>query len=76
MGRKQNDMKEFNVTVYPDGTFTDGRCLKSPHADPLDRAEDYERRGLVAMDRGQWRKSDIYFEWARLEREGASNEGL
>lgn len=53
--------------------WQDKRCLKSPHADPLDRAADYENRGLVAMENDDWRRSDVYFEWARLEREGAGS---
>ena len=29
----------------------------------------YEKCGLVALENDNWEKSDIYFEWARIERE-------
>lgn len=53
-------------TVYPDGTFTTKphRCLLLT---PQERAEWYEKSAIVAMDNGEYLKSDIYCEWARLE---------
>lgn len=37
-----------------------------------DAATYYERCGLAALERNDWEASDIYFEWARIEREKAN----
>lgn len=52
--------------IYPDGTYTASphRCLLPT---PKERAEWYEKASIVAMDNGEYLKSDIYAEWARLE---------
>ena len=35
---------------------------------PEDAALFYEKCGKVQLEEGNWWKSDVYFEWARLER--------
>ena len=35
---------------------------------PSEAAEQYERRSIVAMENDEWHKSEVYAEWARLER--------
>ena len=53
--------------VYPDGTYTQS-CVKSLLDTPEERAKDYDKFSLIAFENEEYKKSDIYAEWARLER--------
>lgn len=52
--------------VYPDGTFSQSP-LRSIATTQEERAADYNQWGIVAMNNGEYLKSDVYFEWAKLE---------
>jgi hypothetical protein len=61
-------MKASKKFVYQDGTFSYG-CLRSVETESSEIIRDYERRGLIAFENEEYLKSDIYFEWARIEKE-------
>lgn len=52
--------------VYPDGTYTQSP-VRSVQTTKEERSGEYSERGMVAFENGEYLKSDIYFEWARLE---------
>ena len=60
-------MTETQRTIYPDGTFTQS-CIKSLGLTASERAADYDKFSLIAFENEEFKKSDIYAEWARLER--------
>lgn len=52
--------------IYPEGSFSQSP-VRSAQTTKEERAADYKERALVAMDRGDFHDSAVYFEWARLE---------
>lgn len=46
------------------------RPRRLPQGTPADEAAKiYEERGRIALENEKWNHSDIYFEWARVERQ-------